>query len=165
MKQLKVILSVLLYITIILSYELFYWWIDVKIHTDTDAKFLIGGCIMLKKIQGFYLRFTDWLGDKLAHFLSTMECFFLIFLLVIIPLFFQHPTGIAWVQYGVAVFFQGVALPVLGYVAWKSGERVEKVIKETHDVVLEELKIIKEELKLAREERDSINRILEDLKK
>jgi hypothetical protein len=69
------------------------------------------------------------------------------------------------VQYGVAVFFQGVALPVLGYVAWKSGERVEKVIKETHDVVLEELKIIKEELKLAREERDSINRLLEDLKK
>jgi len=86
-------------------------------------------------------------------------------LLVIIPLFFQQPTGIGWVQYGVTVFFQGVALPVLGYVALRSGERTEKMIKETHDVVMEELLLIKEELQVAKEERDNLIIIVEDLKK
>ena len=111
-----------------------------------------------------YAKTTDWLGDKLAKYLSTMECFYLVTLLVIIPLFFQQPTGIGWVQYLVTVFFQGVALPLLGYVSWKGGEKTDKTIKETHDVVMEELVFIKEELRLAKEERDNLNKIISDLK-
>ena len=68
-------------------------------------------------------------------------------------------------QYAVQTFFQGVALPVLGYVGWKSGERAEKTINSTHAVVMQELTMVKEELKLAREERVQMQKVLTDLQK
>lgn len=110
-------------------------------------------------------RFNDWLGDKLAMFLSTMGCFYLIFFaLVIVPLFFQHPTDlVGWVQYIVQSIFQGVALPILGYVSKKAGDNQEKVLNETHDTVMQELALVKEELTLAREERDSIQALIGEL--
>lgn len=90
-------------------------------------------------------KFNEWLGDKLAFFLSTMGCFYLIFALVIVPLFFQHPTDlVGWVQYIVQSLFQGVALPVLGYVARIAGEKQEHVLKETHDAEMEEIAELKE---------------------
>ena len=85
-------------------------------------------------------RLNDWLGDKLALWLSTMGCFYVIFALVVVPLFFQHPVGlVAWVQYVVQSIFQGVALPVLGYVARVAGEKQKRVTNETHDAVIEDL--------------------------
>jgi hypothetical protein len=109
-------------------------------------------------------RFNDWLGNKLAIALSTMGCFYLIFALVIVPLFFEHPTDlVGWVQYIVQSIFQGVALPILGYVAMKSGENQERVLNETHDTVMEELALVKEELKLAREERNALQELIEEL--
>lgn len=90
-------------------------------------------------------KFNDWLGDRLAIFLSTMGCFYLIFALVIVPLFFQHPYDlVGWVQYIVQSIFQGVALPILGYVSKKAGDNQEKVLNETHDMVMEELKELKQ---------------------
>lgn len=90
-------------------------------------------------------KFDNWLGDQLAFLLSTMGCFYLIFALVIVPLFFQHPHDlIGWVQYFVQSFFQGVALPVLGYVARIAGEKQEQVLKETHDAEMLELAELKE---------------------
>lgn len=109
-------------------------------------------------------RINDIMGDKLALWLSTMGCFYIIFALVIVPLFFQQPQGfIGWVQYIVQSVFQGVALPVLGYVARVGGEKQEKTLNETHDVVMEELAIVKEELALAREEREQLLKVLERL--
>jgi hypothetical protein len=109
-------------------------------------------------------RFNDWLGNKLAVTLSTMGCFYLIFALVIVPLFFQHPTDlVGWVQYIVQSIFQGVALPLLGYVSMKTGENQEKVLNETHDTVMEELALVKEELQLAREERAALQKLIEEL--
>lgn len=94
-------------------------------------------------------KFDDWLGDKLAFLLSTMGCFYLIFALVVVPLFFQHPTDlVGWVQYIVQSFFQGVALPVLGYVARIAGEKQEQVLKETHDAEMEEIAELKEIMNL-----------------
>jgi hypothetical protein len=108
--------------------------------------------------------FNDWLGNKLAIFLSTMLCFYLIFALVMVPLFFQHPTDlVGWVQYIVQSIFQGVALPILGYVAMKAGENQERVLNETHDTVMEELALVKEELQLAREERAALQELIEEL--
>ena len=84
---------------------------------------------------------NDAIADKLADWLSTMAMFYGITILVIAPLFWQTPHGIvAWMQYAVSVFFQGVALPVLGYVAKKSGDKTETVLRETHDAVMSELK-------------------------
>jgi hypothetical protein len=109
-------------------------------------------------------RINQWLGDKLAIWLSTMGCFYLIFALVVVPLFFQHPQDlVGWVQYIVQSIFQGVALPVLGYVARISGEKQERVMNETHDVVMDELAIVKKELAIANEERDSIKELIKEL--
>ena len=101
----------------------------------------------------------------MAFWLSTMACFYFILALVIIPLFFQHPTGLVpWVQYLVQSIFQGIALPVLGYVARMSGEKQERVVNETHDAVMEELAIVKEELVLAREERQEMQELLKEFR-
>lgn len=111
-----------------------------------------------------FRRLNDWLGDKLAFWLSTMGCFYIIFALVVVPLFFQHPTDlVGWVQYIVQSLFQGIALPVLGYVARIAGERQEKVLNETHDTVMEELALVKDELAMAREERKELQRLVEEL--
>ena len=119
---------------------------------------------MAEKKPNAYHRFNDWLGDKLARGLSTMECFYIVAILVISILFIQMPKDpLGWVQYAVQAFFQGVALPVLGYVGWKSGERAEKTINGTHAIVMKELKMVQEELRLAREERDEMKLILGSL--
>jgi uncharacterized sodium:solute symporter family permease YidK len=93
-----------------------------------------------------------------------MGCFYLIFALVIVPLFFSAPQGfLAWVQYLVQSVFQGIALPVLGFVAKNVGESQEKILLETHDTVIEELALVKEELELAKEERASMQELIEEL--
>lgn len=108
---------------------------------------------------------NDWIGDKLALWLSTMRCFYLICALVLVPLLFQQPQGIvAWAQYIVQCIFQGVALPVLGYVARMVGASQERTLNETHDAVMEELDIVKEELKLAREERQAMHALVQALR-
>lgn len=111
-------------------------------------------------------RFNDWLGDKLAFWLSTMGCFYLISIAILATLFFQRPEGVqAWLLFWVTVFFQGVALPVLGYVARKSGEKQEQVLNETHDAVMEELVLVRElvrkELEIAKEERAALRKLVE----
>jgi len=60
-------------------------------------------------------------------------------------------------------FFQGAALPVLGYVARRAGENQERVLNETHDTVMEQLELIKEDLALAREQRDEFEALITEL--
>ena len=61
-------------------------------------------------------RINDFLADKLSLLLSAMITFYVILLLVTIPLFLAHPIGlVGWVTYFCTVIFQGIALPVLGY--------------------------------------------------
>lgn len=109
-------------------------------------------------------KFSDWLGGKLAYGLSTMECFYLITILVMLPLIWQRPNGVVpWMQYCISVFFQGVALPVLGYVSRKAGESSEKITLETHDTVMAEMAMIKEYLVMAKEEREIQKDMMEDL--
>ena len=71
------------------------------------------------------------LAEILADSLASMTMFWIITLLVLIPLFWSQPAGgVAWMQYIVAVFFQGVALPVLGYTAKLSGKRTDEIIDQ-----------------------------------
>jgi len=124
-----------------------------------------------------FKKINDLIGDKLAYWLSTMGMFYGISFLVIAPLFFQVPNGLVpWMQYIVSVFFQGVALPVLGYVARKGSEKQEALLKETHDTVMNEMasikeiadsmkNIITENHKLASEERASLNKIVSEIHK
>ena len=109
-------------------------------------------------------RFNDWLGDKLAYWLSTMAMFYIITAMVIVPLFFQSPQGlVAWMQYTISVFFQGAALPVIGYITRRAEEKQNLVVNETHDTVIEELKLIKEDLALAHEQRDELEALMTEL--
>ena len=110
-------------------------------------------------------QFNDWLGDRLSYWLSTMAMFYIITILVMAPLLFQRPQGlVGWMQYAIAVFFQGAALPVLGYVARKAGERQEQVLNETHDTVMAQLALIKEDLDLARDQRDELEALMTELR-
>lgn len=91
-------------------------------------------------------KFNDWLGDRLSYWLSTMAVFYGVTFLILSTLFFQKPSNIlGWLQYIIAIFFQGVALPVLGYTSRKAGDVQAKMLKETHDASMLELDIIKKQ--------------------
>jgi hypothetical protein len=91
-------------------------------------------------------KFNDWLGDRLSYWLSTMAVFYGITFLILSTLFFQKPTSMqGWLQYIISIFFQGVALPVLGYTSRKAGDVQAKMLKETHDASMQELGFIKKQ--------------------
>jgi hypothetical protein len=109
-------------------------------------------------------KINDSIVDKLAYGLSTMAMFYGVAFLVIAPLFFQRPANlVGWMQYLISVFFQGVALPVLGYVSRKAGEKQEKLLQETHDAVMKELAFIKEQHLFEKEDRKYLIKILTEI--
>jgi len=74
-------------------------------------------------------RFNDWLADRLSLVLSMMSTFYIITLLVIVPLFWTQPQGfVAWAAYLCSVIFQGIALPVLGYTARKASDKSDALM-------------------------------------
>ena len=90
----------------------------------------------------FYHKINDIIGNKLSFTLSTMEMFYIVLILVVFPLFFQTPTNlIGWIQYISTAILQAIALPLLAYTTRKSGEKQEKVINDTHSILLKEIKM------------------------
>lgn len=85
----------------------------------------------MSKIKNTIQRFNDWIADRLSYVLSIMTTFYVITLLVAIPLFYSQPTTVvAWASYLCSVVFQGLALPVLGYTARKSGDKADKMMND-----------------------------------
>jgi hypothetical protein len=92
-------------------------------------------------------KFNDYIADKLSYILATMLTFYVITLLVILPLLYTQPTSIvAWASYLCSVIFQGIALPVLGYTARKSSDKSDKIINHMNKTTskIEEMVIIME---------------------
>ena len=86
---------------------------------------------LFKKISAKFGNFNDFLADRLSYTLSIMATFYIIMLLVMIPLLYAQPTSfVAWASYLCSVIFQGLALPVLGYTARKAGDKTDKVINQ-----------------------------------
>lgn len=86
----------------------------------------------MKKILS---KFNDYLADRLSYILSIMTTFYVISFLVFIPLFYSQPTSfVAWVSYLCSVVFQGLALPVLGYTARKSGDKADSMMKDMFEM-------------------------------
>lgn len=95
-----------------------------------------------------------------------MAAFYIVSAFVILPLLWQTPHDlVGWVQYLIQSFFQGAALPVLGYVSRVGGERQEKLILETHDWSQAQFGMMQEELALAREERDRMKQLMKEIHK
>ena len=114
-------------------------------------------------IKKYYKKFNDYIGDVASNGLSTMEMFYIVFILVLLPLAWQTPKNfLEWVQYMSTAVLQAVALPLLGYTTKKSGESQEKIIRETHDVLMEELAEIqelhKEQLEIMEEIKQLMNK-------
>lgn len=86
-----------------------------------------------------YRRVNGWVADKLAVALSSMETFWVLVAIDWLALILQAPTGPqGWLQYLVQSVFQGIALPVLAFVAVKEGQIIRQVIQETHDTAMAE---------------------------
>jgi hypothetical protein len=110
-------------------------------------------------------RINDTVGEKVSNAFSSMITFYIVAILVLVPLIWQRPQGIVgWMQYAIAVVFQGTALPILGYVARKAGESQDKLLGDTHEKVIEELKLIKQELGLAKQERQDLQVLVKQLR-
>jgi len=85
----------------------------------------------MKNIKNKIKKFNDFIADKLSYLLSIMATFYIITLLVAIPLFYSQPTSfVAWASYLCSVVFQGIALPVLGYTARKAGDKTDLMLKD-----------------------------------
>ena len=112
--------------------------------------------------------FNEWFATKLADALATMVMFFGVTFLTLSILFFQTPkTPLEWVQYIIQTFFQGVALPVLAFVAKIEGNRQQKLLQETHDTVMQEIKELKEmmaELRKVEDEEKKIEAELDEIR-
>jgi len=103
---------------------------------------------MFREIKDKYYQLNDYVGDKLSNGLSSMEMFYIITFLVLAPLLVQRPdTLITWVQYVSTAILQASALPLLGYTTKKSGEKQERLLQETHNMVMQEMGTLKEIVK------------------
>ena len=88
--------------------------------------------------------FNDWLADRLSGILSLMFTFYIVTLLVVVPLFYGAPTTVvSWAQYLCSVVFQGIALPVLGYTAKKAGDKADRILTEVLNLTRDMDKVIK----------------------
>lgn len=83
-------------------------------------------------MKKYIVKFNDYVADKLSLILSMMATFYLVTILVIIPLFYPGAptTLVTWTQYLCTVVFQGVALPVLGYTARKSSDKTDEMMRK-----------------------------------
>ena len=79
-------------------------------------------------------RFNVWLADRMARFMQSMLCFWLIEILVLVPL--AAPQFLPEVQFISSGWFQAIALPVLAVYGALSAAEIMTLIRETHDTVM-----------------------------
>ena len=88
---------------------------------------------MLEKIRIF----NDWLAERLSFILSIMTTFYIISLMVLLPLIWQHPSNfVAWASYISCSIFQAIALPVLGYTSKKTSDKTDIMMKDMYDMLI-----------------------------
>ena len=76
-----------------------------------------------------------------------MEAFWILVVLTWGSVAISRPAGAqGWDLFLVSIFFQGVALPILGIVSQKQGDRMERVMRETHDAAMEEMSLLRDEV-------------------
>jgi hypothetical protein len=115
---------------------------------------------IIQKFETSMEGFATMLSDSL----SSMTMFIIICILVITPLFFTQPIGVVgWIQYVVSVFFQGVALPVLGYIAKLSGARTDSIISKIESLSEQIVQNTTEIQKMTSKIHNDVDSIIEDV--
>lgn len=90
-------------------------------------------------------RLNNIIANALAQGLSSMALFWVLTILIFSTLLIQEPVGAqGWILFIVSIFFQGVALPVLAFVSNAQGDRMESLLRETHDTTLDELRELRD---------------------
>ena len=113
------------------------------------------------KIKEKINQFNDWMADRLSYLLSIMATFYVITLLVAIPLFYAQPNSVvAWASYICSVVFQGLALPVLGYTARKSGDKADKMMRDMFEMT----KKIEKLTELIEKQQEHLHEDVEEIK-
>ena len=113
------------------------------------------------KIKEKINQFNDWMADRLSYLLSIMATFYVITLLVAIPLFYAQPNSVvAWASYICSVVFQGLALPVLGYTARKSGDKADKMMSDMFEMT----KKIEKLTELIEKQQEHLHEDVEEIK-
>jgi Zn-dependent membrane protease YugP len=76
--------------------------------------------------------------DKLSDLLAMAWLFYILNIAAVIILVFQRPTDLlSWTLFFGTIYFQSVTLPVINNTAKRSGEKMMKVLQETHDTAME----------------------------
>lgn len=103
----------------------------------------------MRRFKVRFKKFNHYLADRLSYVLSIMTTFYVVFLLVTLPLFFEHPHHfVEWATYLCTVVFQGLALPVIGYtsrIASDKNDKLAKRMKKTADYTAELTTVIKKQ--------------------
>jgi len=88
-------------------------------------------------------QFNDYLAERMSLILSMMVTFWVVLVLVIVPLFYGFPTTVlGFVSYLSCSFFQAIALPVLGYTSKKASDKSDKLMEEMYRMTADIKKIV-----------------------
>lgn len=98
-------------------------------------------------MRRLWRRFNDWLADHLSIWFISMEAFWILVMLTWGSVIIERPANAQnWDLFLVSIFYQGIMLPVLGQVSNRQGDRMERVMRETHDAAMEEVGLLRGEV-------------------
>ena len=106
--------------------------------------FLLLLTIFRTQVKYWITKLDDVAFSGLLWATSTRQAFRILTLIIIIASIIQPPTNLyQWLVLIVSVFYQGVALPGLGYhsklseaAAEREGQASRKLLQDTHDIVV-----------------------------
>ncbi len=117
--------------------------------------------------------FNEVVASHLAVWLVSMEVFWVLILLTWGSVLIHAPSNAqGWDLFLVSILYQGIALPILGIVSNKQGDRMVALLQETHDTVMaqvgelkalhaaeaEELTLLRDRVRTVREHQEALLR-------
>jgi low affinity Fe/Cu permease len=106
-------------------------------------------------------RLNNALASKMANVLSSMWLFWVLAVVLIVLWVIDPPkTAFDVALFVISTAFQAIALPVLAFVSNIQADRQEKILRETHKLVMEELKTMKENQAHFQEEQKELKELI-----
>ena len=96
----------------------------------------------LRDLSDRLLHWNERLVSALASWVETYSCFWTVFIVTMLPLFWHGATVV--VQYASSGVFQAVALPALAIVGVKQGVLTRRQAQEQHDAMAQMMRELHE---------------------